>query len=181
MRLMKLSVIQPGLPLKSLTMLALAILLTACGFHLRGEAVMPFKTLYIEAANPGSPLIGELRHLLEANHVELTSAADQAEVILSIESDTTEKQILTLAGSGRVSEYQLRYRVSLRAYDNQQLEWMPADELLLSRDFSYDDAQILAKETEEAQLYQGMRSDMAQQIMRRLSHAKPQPLNPSPK
>ena len=181
MSLIKLPAMQPGQLPRSLTMLVLAILLTACGFHLRGEAIMPFKTLYIEAANPGSPLIGELRRLLEANNVRLTSKADQADVVLDIESELPEKQILTLGGSGRVSEFQLRYRVSLRAYDNQQREWLPADELLLNRDFTYDDAQILAKESEEALLYQGMRSDMAQQIMRRLSHAKPQPLNPQQK
>jgi LPS-assembly lipoprotein len=154
-------------------MLAATLLLSACGFHLLGEAIMPFKTLYIEAANPNSPLIGELRRLLEANRIQLTKTADQAEVVLNIVSDLPEKQILTLGGSGRVNEYQLRYRVSLRAYDNEQREWLPADELMLSRDFTYDDSQILAKETEEAQLYQGMRADMAQQIMRRLSHAKP--------
>lgn len=158
---------------QSSVLILLALLLAACGFHLRGEARMPFATLYIEAANPGSALISELRRNLEANHVELTSTAEKAEVVLSISSDTPEKQILTLGGSGRVSEFQLRYRVSLRAYDSEQREWLPADELLLSRDFTYDDAQILAKETEEALLYQSMRADMVQQIVRRLSHAKP--------
>lgn len=155
-------------------LLIATLLLTACGFHLRGEATMPFKTLYIEAASQNSPLAAELRRLMEANKIVLTEQADKAEVILSIDTDLPEKQILSLAGSGRVNEYQLRYRVSLHAYDNEHREWLPATELQLSRDFAYDDAQILAKETEEAQLYQSMRSDMAQQIVRRLSHAKPE-------
>lgn len=167
--------------MKSPIILALALLLAACGFHLRGEARMPFKTLYIEAANPGSLLIGELQRNLEANHVHLVKKVGQADVVLNIASDVPEKQILTLGGSGRVTEFQLRYRVSLRAYDSEQREWLPADELLLSRDFSYDDAQILAKESEEALLYQSMRSDMVQQIVRRLSHAKPKPANPEQK
>ena len=154
-------------------MLALVLLLTACGFHLRGDAKMPFKTLYIEAANPDSPLIAELRTNLEANHVQLVDKAEQAEVILNIALDLPEKQILTLGSGGLVSAFQLRYHVSLRAYDNQQREWLPADELVLSRDYNYNDSQILAKSAEEAQLYQSMRSDMAQQIIRRLSHAKP--------
>lgn len=154
------------------------ILLTACGFHLRGEARMPFASLYIEAASPNSPLIAEIRRDLEANNVKLVSTPDKADVILNIASDTTDKQILTLGGSGRVSEFQLRYRVSLRAYDREQREWLAADELQLNRDFSYNDAQILAKEAEEALLYQTMRSDMAQQIIRRLSHAKPVTLPP---
>jgi LPS-assembly lipoprotein len=157
-------------------MLLLALSLVACGFHLRGEAKMPFSTIFIEAANSNSLLIGELRRLLVANHIQLVSKPDQADMVLNISLELPEKQILTLGGSGRVSEFQLRYRVSLRAYDQQQRVWLAADDLQLSRDFSYDDTQILAKEAEEAQLYQYMRSDMAQQIMRRLSHAKPQPL-----
>ncbi len=152
---------------------ALTIFLAACGFHLRGEAHMPFNALYIEAAP--SLLIAELKSSLKANHVQLTEKSDEADVILNIASEYPEKQILTLGGSGRVSEYQLRYRLSLRAYDKNQREWLPAAELTTSRDFSYDDAQILVKESEETLLYQNMRSDMVQQILRRLSHAKPRP------
>lgn len=159
--------------MKLLKYLILTLLLTACGFHLRGDAQLPFKTLYIEAVNPASPLVAELRRNLEASHVQLAASADRADVILNISSDQADKQILTLGGSGRVSEFQLRHRVSLRAYDNEQREWLAADELQMSRDFSYDDTQILAKQAEEALLFQVMSSDMAQQIMRRLSHAKP--------
>jgi len=159
-----------------LIIISLSLLLAACGFHLRGDANMPFQTLYIEAVNPGSELVAELRRNLEANHVKLVNAADQADMVLNIAMDLPEKQILTLGGSGRVSEYQLRYRVSLRGYDIQQREWLPADELMLSRDYSYDDTQLLAKQAEETLLWQSMRSDMTQQIMRRLSRAKPRDL-----
>lgn len=159
-----------------LSVIILSLLLAACGFHLRGDANMPFSTLYIEAVNPGSALIAELRSNLKANHVTLVNSAKQADMVLNISTDLPEKQILTLGSSGRVSEFQLRYRVSLRGYDAQQREWLPADELLLSRDYTYDDTQILAKQAEETMLYESMRSDMAQQIMRRLSRAKPKPL-----
>lgn len=160
---------------RMIALLVTALLLTACGFHLRGQAGMPFATLYLDAANPNTPLIVDLRRNLEANKVKLVNKADQAEVVLNIVSEIPDKQILTLGGSGRVNEFQLIYRVSLRAYDNQLRDWIPAEEMVLRRDYSYDDTKILAKEAEEALLYQTMRSDMVQQIVRRLSHAKPQP------
>ena len=47
--------------------------------------------------------------------------------------------------------------------------------MVLHRDYSYDDTEVLAKEAEESLLYQSMHLEMVQQIMRRLSHAKPQP------
>jgi LPS-assembly lipoprotein len=46
--------------------------------------------------------------------------------------------------------------------------------MALRRDYSYDDTEILAKESEETLLYQSMRSEMVQQIVRQLSRAKPQ-------
>jgi LPS-assembly lipoprotein len=73
-----------------------------------------------------------------------------------------------------VQEYQLIYRVSLRAYDNKQNDWLPPDEIMLTRILAYDDAQILAKEQEEASLYRDMRADAVGQAIRRLNRAKPQ-------
>lgn len=156
-------------------LLLTTLLLAACGFHLRGQAGMPFGTLYLDAANPNTAFIADLRHSLEANKVRLVSSAEQADVVLNIVSEIPEKQILTLGGSGRVTEFQLRYRVSLRAYDLKQRDWIPAEEITMRRDYFYDDTKILAKEAEESLLYQSMRSDMVQQIVRRLSRAKPQP------
>ena len=79
--------------------------------------------------------------------------------------------------AGRVREYQLRFSISFRAYDQMQQEYLPAGEIVLLRNLSYDDAQVMAKEQEEILLYQNMRSDAVQQMLRRLNHAKPpQPL-----
>jgi LPS-assembly lipoprotein len=64
--------------------------------------------------------------------------------------------------------------VTLSAYDKQEQIWMPEEELTLYRNFTYDDTKILAKESEEKLLVQSLRSDMVQQIVRRLSRAKPQ-------
>ena len=161
-----------------LTLLFTAVLLASCSFHLRGKAGMPFDTLYLDAANLNTPFTKELRRDLEANKVKLVNTAGQADVVLSIVSEIPDKQILSLSGSGRVNEFQLFYRVSVRAYDLKKQDWIPAEEFVIHRDFPYDDNNVLAMEAEETLLYQSMRSDMVQQIVRRLSRAKPQPNSP---
>lgn len=158
-----------------LTLLFTAVLLAGCSFHLRGQAGMPFDTLYLDAANPNTPFIKELRRNLEANKVKLVNTSGEADVVLNIVSETSDKQILSLSGSGRVNEFQLFYRVSVRAYDLKQQDWIPSEEIVLHRDFPYDDSNVLAMEAEETLLYQSIRSDMVQQIVRRLGRAKPQP------
>ncbi len=158
-------------------LIMLVCALSACGFHLRGQAGMPFQTIFLIAPDVNSPFVNELRRNLLANKVTLAATAEQADMVLNIVSEIPDQQILTLGGSGRVSEFQLRFRVSLRAYDNKQQDWIPAEEMLMYRNYSYDDTKILAKEAEATLLHQSMRSDMVQQIVRRLSHAKPQAQN----
>lgn len=156
--------------------LLLTLLLSACGFQLRGHAGMPFQSIYVDAANNSTPFVAELRRNLEANNVKLSDTAEKADVILNIVSESQEKQILSLSGAGRVNEFQLYFKVSLHAYDNQAHDWIPAEEMLIRRDYSYDDTQILAKQQEEAMLVQSMRDDMVRLIIRRLSRAKPLPV-----
>lgn len=156
-------------------LLALTLLLGACGFHLRGQGAfaLPSQTLYVKSANDYAPFIVELKHAIEANGVQIADAPNQAQLTLHIVSEVADKQILSLSGGGRVREYRLQYRISLRAYDQNQQDWIAPEEITLRRDFSYDDTQILAKEQEELLLYQSMRGDAVQQILRRLNHAKP--------
>ncbi len=149
-------------------------LLSACGFHLRGqgEFVMPFQSLYVQSANDHTPFIGELKRALQAAGVQLADSPDKAQLTLHIVSEFMGKQILSLSAAGRVREYQLRFGVSFRAFDPMQQEWLPAAEIALLRNMSYDDTQILAKEQEEVLLYKNMVSDAVQQMLRRLKYAR---------
>jgi len=156
-----------------LFLLISAVLLSGCGFHLRGQAGMQFETLYLDATNPGTAFIKQLRLSLETNKVKLLDSPKQADVVLNIVSEMPSKQILTLDASGRVNEFELYYRVSLRAYDRQHNVLIPADNIEMRSDFPYDNNHVLAMEAEEALLYQSMRTDMVQQIVRRLSRIKP--------
>ena len=90
--------------------------------------------------------------------------------------DAREKNILSLSGGGRVREFQLRYRVGFRVHDGKGGDYVPQSLIQLTRDVTFNDSEILAKEAEEQLLFRDMQSDMVQQIMRRLAAAqKPKP------
>jgi LPS-assembly lipoprotein len=154
----------------SLALLA-AALLAGCGFHLRGQAQLPFETLHIPGA---SPLVVELkRNLAAASKTRLVDSPAQAQAVLGFTEETRDKVILSFNTAGRVQEYQLRYRVGFRVSDPKSGQvYLATKEILLTRDVTYSDAQVLAKETEEALLYRDMQSDMVQQILRRMVAAK---------
>lgn len=145
--------------------------LTACGFKLRGQQTFPFDTISVPL---NSPLGFELkRNIVAANdQTKLVENSADAEAVLSIMGEAQEKVILSLNTQGRVREYQLRYRVVFRVSNPKGLDLVPPTSLLLTRDITFND-QVLAKETEEAQLFREMRSDVVQQIIRRLAAATP--------
>ena len=150
----------------------IAALLAACGFHLRGQEQMPFETLYIPGNNP---LVVELkRNVAAASKTRLVDRPGDAQAVFGFTQELREKVMLSFSAAGRVSEYQLRYRVGFRVTDPKGAQvYLVTSEVMLTRDVSYSDAQVLAKEAEEELLYRDMQSDMVQQIMRRLVAARP--------
>ena len=160
---------KPGL------LLAAALLLAGCGFQLRGSATVPFSTLYIPGATGGIAL--DLKRNIEAGtQAKVVSDPKAAEAILDLFGESREKIILSLTGTGRVREFRLRYTVNYRVHDGKGAEYVPRTIVQLTRDVTYSDTEILAKEAEEQLLFRDMQSDLVQQILRRLSSASATPV-----
>jgi LPS-assembly lipoprotein len=151
---------------------ALALSLAACGFQMRGTAALPFETLYMPNTTGGIALDLK-RNIQTGTRTAVVDDAKKAEAVLQFTQETREKIILSLAATGRVREYQLRYRVGFRVHDGKGGEFLPLSTVQLTRDITFNDSDVLAKETEEQLLYRDMQFDMVQQIMRRLAGAHP--------
>ncbi len=149
--------------------------LAGCGFQLRGTANVPFETVYVPGATGGIAL--DLKRNIQAGtRAKVVDDPKAAEAILQFTEDTRNKEILSLTGTGRVREFQLRYRVGFRVHDGKGADFVPQSAIELTRDISFNDSEVLAKESEEQLLWRDMQTDMVQQIMRRLSAAqKPVP------
>ena len=150
----------------------MALALAACGFRLRGTAELPFQSLYVPGANTGIAL--DLKRNIEAGTgAKVVDNPAAADAVLVFTQETREKEILSLTSTGRVREFQLRYRVGFRVHDAKGADYVPPSVVQLTRDVTYNDAEILAKEQEEQLLFRDMQADMVQQILRRLAAAKP--------
>ena len=147
------------------------MVLAGCGFRMRGSADLPFQTLYVPNADTGIAL--DLKRNVQAGtQARVVDDAKQAEAILMFSEETRAKEILSLTAQGRVREFQLRYRVSFRVHDGKGADYVQPSTILLTRDITFTDSDVLAKETEEQLLFRDMQSDMVQQIMRRLAAAR---------
>ena len=161
--------------MRNIAILVLLLLTTACGFHLRGQAKLPFETLYV-AIPEVSPLGIELkRNIIAGTRTRLVRTPAEAQAILELVAEQRDKTILSFDTAGQVREFQLRYRLRFRVHDARGRDYLPASEIRLTRDVSYNSTQILAKESEEQLLFRDMQSDMVQQILHRLAAAPSEP------
>ncbi|MBU1236797.1 MAG: hypothetical protein KJ634_12385 [Gammaproteobacteria bacterium] len=158
--------------MKRLLLLA-TVLLSACGFHLRGAYSLPFETLYIN-----QPETSELRAIIKRNieastQTRVVSDAKEAEAKLQVLGDGLGKSILSLNAAGRVREYQLTRTFKFNVVDAKGAERLPANTIIISREMTFDDAAVLSKEAEEVLLWRDIQNDLVQQLLRRLAAIKP--------
>ncbi len=146
--------------------------LSACGFQLRQAPNYPFRTLY--SGLPEASVFGQdlTRNISASGRVEVISdpkQVERADVIFDLLLELPEKVILSRTSAGAVREFQLRFRIRFKLRSRDGIELIPDTELVQERDISFNETAALSKETEEGLLYRDMRSDLVQQVLRRLA------------
>lgn len=161
--------------------------LSGCGFKLRGEQTFAFETIAVLAPQNGA-VANELRRGLTKQLREpsrepssgspaVTSSGNATtnpspagpQVLLTIVNEQREKTVVGVNAAGQVREFQLRIRVMFRLRSAQGRDLIPDTEILQSRDISFNETAVLAKEAEEGLLYRDMQTDIVQQLLRRLA------------
>ena len=146
--------------------------LSACGFQLRQAPNYSFRTLF--SGLPETSAFGQelKRNIASSGQVEVISdpkQVERADVIFDLLQELPEKVILSRTSAGAVREFQLRFRIRFKLRTRDGIELIPDTELVQERDISFSETAALSKETEEALLYRDMRSDLVQQVLRRLA------------
>ena len=150
--------------------IASVLLLTACGFQLRGVTNLAFKTLFIQG--PKLSIQRELTKTIKNNNITIVDAIEDADVVLELMHESNQKRILSLSGTGRVREFELNYEVNFRMREASHPEWNKIQTIKMRRDYSYNDQLLLGKGEEEERINKDMRSDAMREIVRRLSAFK---------
>jgi LPS-assembly lipoprotein len=153
--------------LSALTLMLVLPALTACGFALRGSYELPYQTIHVTSTG-SSVVAGQIRRELTDTKTRVVPSAKDADAALTILEERRDRQILSLSGAGRVREFELRMKVTYQFIDGKGATIIPTSEIILKRTFAYDDTRVIAKQQEEAMLYQDMERDATGQIIRRM-------------
>jgi LPS-assembly lipoprotein len=152
-------------------LLLASLLLGSCGFHLQGRVVLPasLAAVRIEAIDPQSEFVHELRAALLASGTRLDDEGDAGDVaVLHISEDTNYDKVLSVSIHNVPTDYRLTYAVKLSVSHGAK-ELMPAEKHELSREYTFDETTMLAKQRERDTLVAALASELADVTMRRLA------------
>ncbi|MCV2217611.1 LPS-assembly lipoprotein LptE [Thauera sp. Sel9] len=145
------------------------LLLSGCGFKLRGPQQLDFATVHINVSEL-SELGASLRRLIATTgSTTVVDDPEKADARLQILANNRGREILSLTGAGKVREYQLTQTLRFQLLDKSGAVLLPPTAISAAREYTFDDSQVLGKEQEETLLYNDMQQDLLQQLMRRLA------------
>lgn len=147
--------------------------LAGCGFHLRNAQSFAFDTVAVTPER-GAGVAGELARYFGERLRPMAPAAGQPPVqaIVDILDETREQVVAGVNTSGQVRELQLRLRAKFRVRTPQGRELISPTTISQQRELSFNETVVLAKDAEQAALYQDMQADIVQQILRRVATIK---------
>ena len=110
---------------KSVIFLSMALLLSACGYHLRGALELPagLKNVYMEGGSP--QLREQFRRAMEISSVQLASSPENAGIIVKIFDEDSRRRVLSLNSGGIANDFELVYRFDYELLDSKNKVLMP--------------------------------------------------------
>ncbi len=143
--------------------------LASCGFHLQGRQPLPpdLQRVCIVAADRQSDFVDALRRNLQASGATIVTDEKAATAVLRIDKDELTQKVLAVSSSNLPREYELTYRVSAHA-DAGERVLLERQDLELSRNFTFAEREVLAKEHEREQLRGELARALAATLLRRL-------------
>ena len=158
--------------LRFISTTAVLLLLTACGWHLRGVTPLPaeYKVLYVQGEEE-SALYHKLVQQLEFNKVLVTEFLEDAPVLMTLEEYEVDKRTLAVDSSGRVSEYELNGLLIVileRQLTGEKVELEVTSRRTLANDIN----NVVATQTEETTLRNQIDSDLVNKLLRRMQSLK---------
>lgn len=152
-----------------LCLLAMPVLLNACGFHLQSKPDFPLEMqrTRLEVQDPYGQFARRLETHLEQNGVNVVTTLPGA-AVLEVPLNTTRKEIQSIGDNARVREFLLRHTVQFRLLANDGTELIPLQTFEQSRVYSFNEQDILAAEREDEFLRNELADSLARMVVRRL-------------
>ncbi|WP_101757571.1 LPS assembly lipoprotein LptE [Oceanicoccus sp. KOV_DT_Chl] len=147
-----------------------SLLVSACGFHLRGNINLPagVEPIIITGLQNSGSLAIELRNELMANGITITTAPEEANYQLAISKAASDKRITAVGERARAIEYQLEQTVVFELLNAKGQRVLGPSTIIERRIMPNDPNKVVSTYQEEAILRREMLKNLGAKIARQL-------------
>jgi LPS-assembly lipoprotein len=152
---------------KKAIILGLALLLSACGYHLRGAVQLPenMKSVYIEGSS-GS-LLEQFRQVMKTSSANISDSRTGAGLVIKIANEEFNRRVVSLSSRGKSNEFELEYRLDYELTNAKDALLMERQTVEIRREYYNDQQFVIAKENEENVIRNEMYLQAVQTILNR--------------
>ena len=160
---------------RNLLVVGLAVMLSACGFQLRGTGTnaLSIKELDVSARDAYGEVVTQLRQTLSNSGVKVYTGA-QYKLFLARVDET--QRTASYAGSGRTAEYELTTVLKYEIHGMKDVQLLDG-EVQSQKTFIHDGNNLMGSDQEAEQIRKEMRSDLVQKMIGRLQQLSPERLD----
>jgi LPS-assembly lipoprotein len=153
-----------------LSICLVATLLSGCGWRLQGTTKLSpvMATTYVETDDRFTDFNRALRASLQASGARLANRPEDATAVVRILKDESGQRVLTVSARNTPEEYEVFYMIEY-SVNGRTDELIAPQKVELTRDYSYDETTVLAKQREQAVLREALARDLAGLVIRRLA------------
>ena len=144
------------------------LILTSCGFHMRGNVMDRVQLPPTYLAGRAGALKQEAIHYLTVSEVPVAQSEKDAQLVIELINEGVRRRVLSVGADGKVQEYEVLYAATYEVRRAGGKILIPRETLYAQRDYTYNETEVLAKDVEQDRLVQDMRSDAVRRMMQRL-------------
>lgn len=157
---------------RNLMVMGLALLLSGCGFQLRGTGAFPLAELDVKARNAFGETLVQVRESLANQGVTLTSQAPYA---LHLIKEQEQVRAASYNNLSRGAEQQLNLLLTYQIVDQNNLT-LVEDQVQAQRFYMHDQNNVIGSNEEAQQLRVEMRRELILQLLTQLRTLTPERL-----
>ncbi|OEY65226.1 LPS assembly lipoprotein LptE [Marinobacter sp. X15-166B] len=157
--------------IRQLAALAALLMLSACGFQLRGAAPVSaaLQPLAVECTTRiPETLCQAVREQLRLGGIE-SSPPEAAAYRLKLSQFKETRRASAVTLQGAAAEYDIRQSVGIQVITREQIPLVALTDVHSSESYRYDESSVLAKQREERAIRETLHQRLAQQIIFRLA------------
>ncbi|WP_328185695.1 LPS-assembly lipoprotein LptE [Marinobacter sp. OP 3.4] len=153
------------------TLALLTLLVSACGFQLRGASPVPsaLQPIWV-GCHDGVPteLCNSLKSQFTIGDVQLADSREEAAHLLLLGDFRQNQRTSAITAQAEAAEYELRQTVSVVLQTREGIPLLPETEVSASQSYRFDSTSVLAKRREREEIERQLYDSLVRQIGYRL-------------